>query len=257
VMLKNNQWNKLVMEIPHLPHDKVAGITLSYGLQGNEPDAADTIMYFVDNMVLESVDADYYEGWGTDKEISFSHSGYNSNDKKTAFTSLAGPDKFKVVDLATNIPVLEKEVHVTKSQIGEFSEFDFTEIKAPGKYKIVYGNTEPKPFPNDDDVWLPVIEKISNQLLGDPEMHAVSLAQLEWMVGRNPFSQSLMVGEGYNFSPQYAAFTGDITGGLPVGFLTMDDLEVPYWKASFLHNYKELWGQPAFRILELLDDLYH
>jgi hypothetical protein len=90
VMLRNNQWNKLVMEIPHLPHDKVTGITLSYGLQGNEPDAADTIIYYVDNLVLESVDADYYEGWGTDKEISFSHSGYNSNDRKTAFTSLTG-----------------------------------------------------------------------------------------------------------------------------------------------------------------------
>jgi hypothetical protein len=602
-MLKNNQWNKLVMEIPHLPHDKVTGITLSYGLQGNEPDAADTIIYFVDNLKLESVEADYYEGWGTDKEISFSHSGYNSNDQKTAFTSLTGPEKFKVVDLASNIPVLDKDVLHTKSQIGSFSVFDFTEIKAPGKYKIVYGNTESKPFPVDEDVWLPVIEKITNQfylqrcgfdqpgihlkchtdwytvykgdtivmaggwhdagdlsqsywqtasataaffrlarkyqkenkklsdrlmeegiwglewlhknrfdglqviswtthdcytdgvignfddkpiqpggrastndnyysiiadveasialkktnpglsqksreyameywdllaanptrwnterlsiailagtklsrltknekvkdltisyadslltyqqvepmnwniplsgffymgngkdrffgynhsctvaspifgivelcklfpkhekypqwlksvrlhanylstiakvtspytmfpaniyklngtaddaqilqgvklddnhylrmfpvwqafrgnssvilsqgiglasanqLINDPEMHAVSLAQLEWMLGRNPFSQSLMYGEGYNFSPQYAAFTGDITGGLPVGILTRDDLDVPYWKASVLHNYKELWGQPAFRILELIDYLYN
>jgi hypothetical protein len=95
----------------------------------------------------------------------------------------------------------------------------------------------------------------ANHLLNDPEMHAISLAQLEWMLGRNPFSQSLMYGEGYNFSPQYAAFTGDITGGLPVGILTRDDLDIPYWKTSVLHNYKELWGQPAFRILELLDYL--
>jgi hypothetical protein len=603
VMLNNNQWNKLVMEIPHLSHDKVTGISLSYGLQGNEPDAADTITYFVDNLKLESVEADYYEGWGTDKEISFSHSGYNSNDKKTAFTSLAGPEKFKVVDIATNIPVLEKDVLNTKDRIGAFSVFDFTEIKSPGKYKIVYGNTESKPFPVDDDVWLPVIEKITNQfylqrcgydqpgihlkchtdwytvhkgdtivmaggwhdagdlsqsywqtasataaffrlarkyqkenkklsdrlieegiwglewlhknrfdslqviswtthdcytdgvignfddkpiqpggrastndnyysiiadveasmtlkkihpglsekskeyaleywdllaanpprwnterlsiavlagtklygltkseavknqtisyadsllayqqvepmnwtiplcgffymgkgkdrffgynhscsvaspipgivelcklfpkhekypqwyksitlyanylsttakvtspynmfpaniyklngtaddvqilqgfklddnhylrmfpvwqafrgnssvilsqgiglasanqLINDPEMHSVSLAQLEWMLGRNPFNQSLMYGEGYSFSPQYAAFTGDITGGLPVGILTRDDLDVPYWKTSVLHNYKELWGQPAFRILELIDYLYN
>jgi hypothetical protein len=603
VMLNNNQWNKLVMEIPHLPHDKVTGITLSYGLQGNEPDAADTIIYFVDNLKLESVEADYYEGWGTDKEISFSHSGYNSNDQKTAFTSLTGPEKFKVVDLATNMPVLEKDVLHTKDQIGAFSVFDFTEIKTPGKYKIVYGNTESLPFPVDDDVWLPVIEKITNQfylqrcgfdqpgihlkchtdwytvykgdtivmaggwhdagdlsqsywqtasataaffrlarkyqkenkklsdrlmeegmwglewlhknrfdslqviswtthdcytdgvignfddkpiqpggrasandnyysiiadveasmalkktdpglskkskeyaneywdllaanptrwnterlsmailagaklyrltkreevknriigyadsllayqqvepmnwtiplsgffymgngkdrffgynhsctvaspipgivelcrlfpkhekypiwnksvtlyanylstiakvtspynmfpaniyklngtaddvqilqgtklddnhylrmfpvwqafrgnssvilsqgiglasanqLINDPEMHSVSLAQLEWMLGRNPFSESLMYGEGYNFSPQYAAFTGDIVGGLPVGILTRDDLDVPYWKTSVLHNYKELWGQPAFRILELIDYLYN
>jgi len=97
----------------------------------------------------------------------------------------------------------------------------------------------------------------ANQLLNDPAMHSISLAQLEWMLGKNPFSESLMYGEGYNFSPQYAAFTGDITGGLPVGILTRDDLDVPYWKTSVLHNYKELWGQPAFRIMELLDYMHY
>ena len=146
VMLKNNQWNKLVMEIPHLPHDKVTGITLSYGLQGNEPDAADTIVYYADNLVLESVDADYYEGWSTEKAISFSHSGYNSGDKKTAFTSLTGGEKFRVVDFATNITALEKNVIKQTGQIGAFSVFDFSEVKALGKYKIVYGNVESKPF---------------------------------------------------------------------------------------------------------------
>ena len=601
VMLKNNQWNKLVMEIPHLPHDKVNAIAISYGLQGNEPDAADSIVYYADNLVLETVEADYYEGWGTDNAISFSHSGYNSNDEKTAFTSLQGGEKFKVVDLATNSTVLEKNVLKQKGHAGAFSVFDFTELKTPGKYKIVYENTESKPFPVDDDVWLPVIEKITNQfylqrcgfeqpgihlkchtdwytvykgdtivmaggwhdagdlsqsywqtasataaffrlamsyqkenkkladrlieegrwgldwlhknrfdglqviswtvhdcytdgkignfddkqiqpggristndnyyaiiadveaslalkkinpelsekskkyaieywnlllanpprwnterlsiaimagtklyrltrdgevkkltiayadsllayqqlepmkwsiplsgffymgqgkdkffgynhscsvaspipgivelcklfpgdekyshwhksvelysnylrtiakvtspynmfpaniyklngtaddaqivqgfklddthylrmfpvwqafrgnssvilsqgiglasanqLLNIPEMHNIALAQLEWMQGRNPFSQSLMFGEGYNFSPQYAAFTGDIVGGYPVGILSRDDLDIPYWKTSVLHNYKELWGQPAFRILELLDYL--
>ena len=97
----------------------------------------------------------------------------------------------------------------------------------------------------------------ANKLFKDPEMHKIALAQLEWMLGKNPFSQSLMFGEGYDFSPQYAAFTGDIVGGLPVGILTRDDLDIPYWKTSVLHNYKELWGQPAFRELELISYLYH
>ena len=77
-------------------------------------------------------------------------------------------------------------------------------------------------------------------------------AQLHWVVGRNPFAQSTMYGEGYDFTPQYAVFTDDIVGGLPVGILTRDDLDIPYWKAAVLHNYKELWGQPAFRMMELL-----
>jgi len=602
VMLKNNQWNKMVMEVPHLPHDMVTGITISYGLQGNEPDAADTIVYYIDNLVFERVEADHYEGWGTDVAISFSHSGYNSNERKTAFTSLTGEDNFRVVDIATNKIVLERGIKMETNPIGTFTVFDFSEVKAPGKYKIVYGNVETKPFPINPDVWLPVIEKITNQfyvqrcgyehpgihlkchsdwytvyqgdtismaggwhdagdlsqsywqtasataaffrlamqyikenrkfsdrliqeglwglewlhknrfdglqviswttmdsytdgiigtyddkhvqpggrintsdnyysiiadveasialrksdpslsekclesaneywnllkevrqpwnterlsiallagtklygltkneeikqviiayadslmafqqvepmnwsiplsgffytegrpdrffgynhsctaaspvlglvelcrllpdhekypewyksielhanylkriaqftapyymipaniyrlngteddaqilqgikldenhylrifpvwqafrgnssvilspaqglasanrLLKDTEMHSVALAQLEWMQGKNPFSQSLMYGEGYDFTPQYAVFTDDIVGGLPVGILTRDDLDIPYWKASVLHNYKELWGQPAFRMMELIYYLY-
>jgi len=96
----------------------------------------------------------------------------------------------------------------------------------------------------------------ANRILKNPEVHKIALAQAEWMQGKNPFSQSLMYGEGYDFSSQYAVFTGDIVGGYPVGILTRDDLDIPYWKASVLHNYKELWGQPAFRMMELLYYLY-
>lgn len=602
VMLKNNQWNKLVMEIPHLPHDKVTGITISYGLQGNEADASDTIIYYVDNLVLEKVDADYYEGWGTDKAISFSHSGYNSRDVKTAFTSVGGGKSFQVVDVKSGMVVLEKDALDQTGYTGSFKVFDFSEVSASGVYKLVYGKTESRPFPIDDDVWLPVIEKLTNyfyvqrcgfdqpgihikchtdwytvhkgdtivmaggwhdagdlsqsywqtasvtaaffrlarhyqkdnkklsdrlieegmwgldwlhknrfdslqiiswtthdcytdgvignfddkymmpgkrtspndnyhsiiadveayltlkkidpelaekslqyaveywnllsalpsgwnterlslailagarlseatkdeviknltisfadslikfqqkdpmkwsiplrgffyngrstdrffgynhsyitsspilglvelcrlfpqhenyskwfesvelhagylktisrstapyhmmpaniykmngsedtlqikqglrldedhylrmfpvwhefrgnssvilsqgiglaaanQILNDPELHRIALAQVEWMQGKNPFSQSLMYGEGYDFSPEYAVFTDDVTGGLPVGILTREDLDIPYWKASVLHNYKEIWGQPAFRMMELLWYLY-
>lgn len=603
VMLKNNKWNKVVMEIPHLPHDKVTGISISYGLQGNEVDAADTIVYYADNLKLESVKADYFEGWNTDDEISFTHSGYNSTDKKSAFTSsLVTGQKFKLVDLATNKSVLEKDPLINNSNIGAFKVFDFSEITNPGSYKIIYGNKESKSFPINKDIWVPVIEKITNyffvnrcgyaipgirsichgdwytvykgdtivmaggwhdagdlsqsswqtadataiffrlarkyqatneklsarlieeaswglewvqknhfdglqkfgfvthdhysdgkignfddtptqpstrinaldnyyailanveaaltlkkinpalaekskqiavgdwnllvkeggrwnterlsmaimtgsrlfevtanndiktqiigyadslmtyqqtvpmkwriplsgffymnkgsedifayqhsvtvaspitglvelcklfpkdekypkwlnsvklqanyiktisqltapyymipanvyrlgtaedaqvrqgvkmddnhylrmfpvwqafrgnasimmssgislaaanQLLKDPEMKSISQAQLEWTVGKNPFSESLMFGEGYNFSPQYAAFTGDVVGGLPVGMLTNAERDVPYWKTSVLHNYKEIWGQPGFHFLELLDYIYN
>ncbi len=598
VMLENNRWNKLVMEIPHLPRNEVTGITLSYGLQGNEPDAADTVVYYVDNLSLEVVEPDYYEGWGTDKEISFSHSGYDIADPKTAFTSVLNGKTFEVVNIASNKKVLEKEIRRSSSEVGDFTVFDFSDVKTPGIYKIVYGGIESKPFPIEKDVWVSVIEKITNQfylqrcgfeqpgihlkchtdwytifkgdtvvmaggwhdagdlsqsywqtasataaffrlarlyekknrklsnrlieeglwgldwlhknrfeglqviswtthdcytdgiignfddkqiqlrdrinivdnyysiiadveayltlkdvdkksaqqalnfatdywnlttkektewnterlaiallagcklyeinadekiknriveyadrlisfqqqektnwaiplngffynaenkdvffgynhsctvaspvlglvelcrlfpdhvhydrwyksvtlyseyiktiarltspyymipaniytlngteddkqvlngiklddkhylrmfpvwhafrgnssvilspatgiasanrLLKDTELRKIALAQAEWMLGKNPFNQSLMYGEGYHFSPQYAVFTGDIVGGMPVGILTREDSDIPYWKTSVLHNYKELWGQPAFRMMELL-----
>jgi len=164
VQLINNQWNKLIMEIPHLPHDEVNGISISYGLQGNEPDAADTIIWYADNLKLETVETDYFEGWGTDNAISFTHTGYNTDSKKTAFTSLDEGEKFKVVDLATNNTVLEKNAVKQTSYIGTFSVFDFSEIKTPGKYKIVYGNVESQPFPINEDVWLTTLEKTINTL---------------------------------------------------------------------------------------------
>jgi hypothetical protein len=164
VQLINNQWNKLIMEIPHLPHDQVNGITISYGLQGNEPDAADTIVYYADNLMLEKVKTDYFEGWGTDEAISFTHSGYNSDSKKTAFTSINSGGKFRVVELTTGKTVLEKDPVLQTSYIGTFSVFDFSELKTPGKYKIVYGNLESKPFPVNEDVWLSTLEKTINLL---------------------------------------------------------------------------------------------
>jgi hypothetical protein len=164
VQLKNNQWNKLIMEIPHLPHDQVNAISISYGLQGNEPDAADTIIFYADKLMLETVKTDYFEGWGTDEAISFCHAGYSENSKKTAFTSLNSGDKFKLVDLATSNTVLEKDALKQSSYIGGFNVFDFSEFKTPGNYKIVYGKVETKPFPISEDVWLPTLEKTVNLL---------------------------------------------------------------------------------------------
>jgi hypothetical protein len=146
VMLENNKWNKLVMEIPHLPRNEVKGITISYGLQGNELDASDTIVYYLDNLSLEVVEPDYYEGWGTDKEISFTHSGYNIDDDKIAFTSLSDEKRFKVVDSVSKKVVLEKDTQSVSTYIGDFTLLDFSELKSPGNYKIVYGALESKSF---------------------------------------------------------------------------------------------------------------
>jgi len=164
IQLKNNQWNKLIMEIPHLPHDEVNGISISYGLQGNEPDAADTIVFYADNLRLEKVKTDHFEGWDTDDAISFTHTGYNTDSKKTAFTSLDQGAGYKIIDLSTNESVLEKDVLKQTSNIGTFTVFDFSELKTPGKYKIVYGNLESKPFPVNEDVWLSTLEKTINLL---------------------------------------------------------------------------------------------
>ncbi|MCL4813796.1 MAG: glycoside hydrolase family 9 protein [Vicinamibacteraceae bacterium] len=78
--------------------------------------------------------------------------------------------------------------------------------------------------------------------------------QLEWVVGRNPFSQSTMWGEGYDFAQQYSVSSGDIVGSLPVGMMTRKNADAPYWPSQNGYVYKEVWVHPSVRWLWILED---
>ncbi|GIO16741.1 endoglucanase [Cohnella xylanilytica] len=94
------------------------------------------------------------------------------------------------------------------------------------------------------------------RLRRDESLRALARLQLEWTVGRNPFAQSLMYGEGHNFSPQYSATSGDICGSLPVGIQTRKQYDVPYWPVQNCYNATEVWVHPSSRWLSLMADLY-
>jgi len=83
----------------------------------------------------------------------------------------------------------------------------------------------------------------------------LSQQQLEWVVGRNPFAQSTMWGEGYDYAPLYTAMSGDIVGSLPVGIQTHGDADVPYWPAENCHNWKEVWVFQVARWFGLMRDM--
>ncbi len=71
--------------------------------------------------------------------------------------------------------------------------------------------------------------------------------QLQWVLGGNPFSQSLMYGVGYDFQPLFAYCGRDVTGALPVGMDSRNDS--PYWPAENRATYKEMWVVPVSRML--------
>jgi hypothetical protein len=79
--------------------------------------------------------------------------------------------------------------------------------------------------------------------------------QAEWVVGRNPFTQSTMYGEGDNWAQQYSVSTGDIAGSLPVGMQSRGDTDLPYWPSQNTYVYKEVWVHPSARWLWLMEDL--
>src|SRR4029077_20579737 len=73
--------------------------------------------------------------------------------------------------------------------------------------------------------------------------------------GRNPFSQSTMYGEGYDFPALYAPFPGNVVGALPVGIQTRGEQDVPYWPVQSTWTYKEVWVHPVGRWIWLMRDL--
>ena len=79
--------------------------------------------------------------------------------------------------------------------------------------------------------------------------------QAQWIVGRNPFAQSTMYGEGYDWAQQYSVSSGDFVGSLPVGIQSRGDTDLPYWPAQNMYVYKEVWVHPASRWLWLMADL--
>ncbi len=55
------------------------------------------------------------------------------------------------------------------------------------------------------------------RLRGDSAGLDLAQRQAQWIVGRNPFVQSTMYGEGYDWAQQYSVSSGDFVGSLPVG----------------------------------------
>jgi len=104
---------------------------------------------------------------------------------------------------------------------------------------------------------LPQAQALINaaHLRGDLESAALAQHQAEWIIGRNPFSQSTMYGEGSDFAPLYAPFPGNVVGALPVGLQTRGDHDVPYWPVQSTWTYKEVWVHPVARWIWLMRDL--
>lgn len=89
---------------------------------------------------------------------------------------------------------------------------------------------------------------LASRLRNDSKGQKLVTRQMEWVLGANPFSQSIMYGEGYDYAPLYAASAGNIVGALPVGVDCMSNDE-PHWYSSNHMTPKEIWVVPTGRFL--------
>ena len=69
---------------------------------------------------------------------------------------------------------------------------------------------------------------ICGSYLGDEELRQAGLEQLYWTVGKNPFCQSLIYGEGYRYPSMDSFSSGEIMGEIPVGIRSFGDEDIPY-----------------------------
>ncbi|WP_127532837.1 glycoside hydrolase family 9 protein [Paenibacillus kobensis] len=97
---------------------------------------------------------------------------------------------------------------------------------------------------------------IAGAYMKDTELIDIAAGQLAWIVGSNPFGQSLMRGEGYRYAQQYAVLSGELTGEIPVGIQTFGNEDEPYWPQFNNATYKEVWTGNAGKWLSLVASLY-
>ena len=95
---------------------------------------------------------------------------------------------------------------------------------------------------------------ICARVLDDPELKEIAERQLSWVVGYNPFGQSLIYGEGSNWCQQYCALPGEMKGEIPVGIQAYFDEDQPYWPQINTATYKEVFGLTASRWLMLISE---
>lgn len=80
--------------------------------------------------------------------------------------------------------------------------------------------------------------------------------QFEWIVGKNPFAESVMFGEGYDYCQEYAVLPGEMVGELGVGFAALDEHDSPFWPQVDTCVYKEVWIRSVLQWIWLASDLH-
>lgn len=92
---------------------------------------------------------------------------------------------------------------------------------------------------------------ICGKFLNDETLLNIGREQMYWTVGKNPFGQSLIYGEGHNY-PQMDSFSsGEMVGEMPVGIRSLDNEDVPYWPQTNNACYKEVWVTSAGKWISL------
>jgi len=93
--------------------------------------------------------------------------------------------------------------------------------------------------------------------LNDTDLLNLSYRQFNWILGLNPFNQSIMWGEGYRYQALYNPLIGNIVGAIPCGIHTRFNGDAPYWPSDNWHNPKEIWVHSTSDWLWLMNNFFN
>lgn len=168
VTLKPGCWNHIVLEIPYLPRDCVTGVGFEYDMVGHENDAADEITFYLDQLELQEVDCDVYEGWiPKSGRLCYSGSGYQPGSVKIAVAAGLSARSFRLVETETGRIVLEKPIQEIETRLGRFDILDFTEVMEEGRYLLTAGDAYSRVFPIAQDIWESSVWHVLNFFLAE------------------------------------------------------------------------------------------
>jgi hypothetical protein len=85
------------------------------------------------------------------------------------------------------------------------------------------------------------------QLRGQRDLIELGARQLQWLLGANPFSRSLLYGVGYDYWQNFTVAMPNLVGGLSLGFNSYQD-DAPAWGNNAVFPYKEMWIFASSRV---------
>ena len=96
---------------------------------------------------------------------------------------------------------------------------------------------------------------LCGRFLKDDGLLDIAREQLYWTVGKNPFCQSLIYGEGHRYASQDSFSSGELVGEMPVGIRSFGNADEPYFPMTNNACYKEVWLTSAGKWFSLLAEL--
>jgi hypothetical protein len=80
------------------------------------------------------------------------------------------------------------------------------------------------------------------------DLAELAARQLQWVLGANPFSRSLVYGEGYDYWQNFSGALPNLVGSMPVGLNSYHN-DSPAWPNNSAFLYKEQWVFSSCRMM--------